>query len=402
MIEREEYLNRLIAWKDKQIIKVVTGIRRCGKSTLMEMFQDYLLSNEVTAQQIISINFEDYAYSHLLDPQKLYEYLLENLSADSTTYIFLDEIQNVKNFEKVVDSLFLKKNIDITITGSNAYLLSGELATHISGRYITIEMLPLSFAEYVKSTGSPGELNRKFVQYIETSSFPYVFTLGGNQREIHEYLQGIYSTVILKDVVDRYGISDVMMLESVLSFIFDNIGSQLSTRKISNSMLSAGRKIDVKTVEKYLSALLNSYILYQAKRYDVKGKQYLKTLDKYYIVDVGLRSLLLGKRSIELGHVLENVVYLELLRRGFRVFVGKVDDTEVDFVALHSGGIIYYQVAASVRDEKTLHRELLSLQKIPDHYPKYILTLDNDPIEDFLGIKKINVLDWLLNTSLIS
>ncbi|MDD4029361.1 MAG: ATP-binding protein, partial [Caldisericia bacterium] len=329
-------------------------------------------------------------------------YLLENLSADSTTYIFLDEIQNVKNFEKVVDSLFLKKNIDITITGSNAYLLSGELATHISGRYITIEMLPLSFAEYVKSTGNPGELSRKFVQYIETSSFPYVFTLGGNQREIHEYLQGIYSTVILKDVVDRYGISDVMMLESVLSFIFDNIGSQLSTRKISNSMLSAGRKIDVKTVEKYLSALLNSYILYQAKRYDVKGKQYLKTLDKYYIVDVGLRSLLLGKRSIELGHVLENVVYLELLRRGFRVFVGKVDDTEVDFVALHSGGIIYYQVAASVRDEKTLHRELLSLQKIPDHYPKYILTLDNDPIEDFLGIKKINVLDWLLNTSLIS
>ncbi|MCK5848657.1 MAG: ATP-binding protein [Caldisericia bacterium] len=396
MIERTEYLNRLIAWKDKQIIKVITGIRRCGKSTLMNMFQSYLLSNGVDSKQIISINFEDYTLSHLQDPKKLYAYIIEHLSTNITTYVFLDEIQNVKDFEKVVNSLFLQKNIDITITGSNAYFLSGELATHLSGRYITIEMLPLSFSEYVRSTGSTNELNYKFTRYIETSSFPYVSKLEGNQREINEYLQGIYSTVILKDVVSRYKISDVMMLESVLSFVFDNIGSQLSTKNISNSMLSAGRKIDVKTVEKYLSALLDSYILYQAKRYDVKGKQYLKTLDKYYVVDIGMRSLLLGKRNIELGHILENIVYLELLRRGFRIFVGKVDDTEVDFVALNSEGIVYYQVTASVRDERTLQRELLSLQKIPDHYPKYILTLDDDPDEDFSGIKKINVLQWLV------
>ncbi len=250
MIERKEYLNRLIAWKDKHIIKVITGIRRCGKSTLMGMFQDYLLATGVSSKQIISINFEDLAFSHLLDPIKLHEYITDNLSSKATTYVFLDEIQNVENFEKVVDSLFLKKNIDITITGSNAYFLSGELATHISGRYITIEMLPLSFAEYISSTSNTKELNDKFTRYIETSSFPYVTTLNNNQREIQEYLQGIYSTIVLKDVVSRYSISDVMMLESVLSFVFDNIGSQLSTKKISNYMLSAGRKIDVKTVEK--------------------------------------------------------------------------------------------------------------------------------------------------------
>ncbi len=293
--------------------------------------------------------------------------------------------------------MFLKKNIDITITGSNAYFLSGELATHLSGRYITIEMLPLSFAEFVRNTGNKNDLNHKFTRYIKTSSFPYVSKLKENQQEINEYLQGVYSTVILKDVVSRYNISDVMMLESILSFLFDNIGNQLSTKNISNSMLSAGRKVDVKTVEKYISALMNSYILYQAKRYDIKGKQYLKTLDKYYSVDIGIRSLLLGKRTLELGHILENIVYLELLRRNFRVFVGKVDNTEVDFVALNSKSTIYYQVTASVRDEKTLHRELLSLQKIPDHYPKYILTLDDDPNEDFSGIKKINVLDWLVS-----
>jgi hypothetical protein len=396
MIERTEYLNRLIAWKDKQIIKVITGVRRCGKSTLMEMFQSYLLSNGVKSKQIVSINFEDLGTSHLRDPESLHSYIMDRLSVDTTTYVFLDEIQNVKDFETVVNSLFLKKNIDITITGSNAYFLSGELATYLSGRYITIEMLPLSFAEFVRNTGNKNDLNHKFTRYIKTSSFPYVSKLKGNQQEINEYLQGIYSTVILKDVVSRYNISDVMMLESILSFLFDNIGNQLSTKNISNSMLSAGRKVDVKTVEKYISALMNSYILYKAKRYDIKGKQYLKTLDKYYSVDIGIRSLLLGKRNLELGHILENIVYLELLRRNFRVFVGKVDNTEVNFVALNSKSIIYYQVTASVRDEKTLRRELLSLQKIPDHYPKYILTLDDDPNEDFSGIKKINVLDWLV------
>lgn len=395
-IERKKYLDKLIALKDKQIIKVITGIRRCGKSTLMEIYQDYLKSQGVSAEQIVSINLEDYDFYELRDPKVLHAYIKERLVQDKMTYVFLDEIQHCEKFPRVVDSLFIRKNVDLYITGSNAYMLSSEIATLISGRYVEIKMLPLSFREYVESTGDTKELARKYTAYLENSSFPYALELAGQPKEIKDYLDGIYNTIIVKDIAKRNKITDTMMLESVTRFVFDNIGSPLSTKKIADTMTSEGRKIDVKTVEKYLKALMESFIVYQAKRYNVKGKQYLKTLEKYYVVDIGLRYLLLGSRSTDVGHILENVVYLELLRRDNDVYVGKIDEAEVDFVAMKPNKTVYYQVAASVRDEKTLQRELAPLQKINDHYPKMILTLDEDPEADYNGIRRINVLDWLI------
>jgi len=395
MIERKEYMNRLIGYRDKQVIKIITGIRRCGKSTLLEMFQQYLAKDGVKPENIIMINFEDYDNRSLCNPEALHDYVKAHMAAKGRTYVFLDEIQNVSEFQRVVDSLYLRKNLDIYLTGSNAWLLSGELATLLSGRYVEIEMLPISFREYVSATGE-GELPRKYVEYLENSSFPGALEFFGNPKHIHGYLQGVYDSVVLKDVVGRYKIPDTMMLESLIRFAFDNIGNQLSTKKISNVMNSNGRKIDVKTVERYLRALIDSYILYQAKRYNVKGKQYLKTLEKYYAVDIGMRWLLLGKRSADVGHILENVVYLELLRRGYQVYVGKIDGLEIDFVAMDQSGATYFQVAATVREKVTLERELAPLLKIPDNYPKYILTLDEDPSADYEGIRKIRALDWLM------
>ena len=396
MIERTQYLERLDRWRDKQIIKVITGIRRCGKSTLMAQYQEKLLQSGVEADQIVAINLEDYTFVDLLDPKKLHEYVLEKIPAGKKAYVFLDEVQNVQDFQRTVNSLFLRENIDLYITGSNAYLLSGELATLLTGRYVTIEMLPLSFAEYVSWTGNRSDLQRKYVKYLEQSSFPYATKLGGDIKATDEYLRGIYSTVVLKDVVGRLRNVEPMMLESVLRFVFDNIGGRLSTKKIADTLTSMGRKIDTRTVERYLSAFVDSYILYRAQRYDVKGKQYLKTLEKYYVADIGLRNMLLGSKHADTGHILENVVFLELIRRGNSVYVGKMDDQEVDFVAATRDGLAYYQVAASVRDTSTLERELCVLQKIHDNYPKYLLTLDEDPDSDFDGIRKKNVLDWLL------
>lgn len=396
-ILRYDYLQQLIGFKDKKIIKVITGIRRCGKSTILEIFQDYLREQGVEESHIIALNFEDFDYIDLLDPKALHSYLKNKIIDNKMYYIFLDEIQNVGDFPKVVDSMNLKKNVDMFITGSNAYMLSSEIATFLSGRYVEIKMMPLSFKEYVDATGDRRDLGRKYVDYLKHSSFPYVMDLEGDEKKIREYLEGIYSTVVLKDIVTRKKISDSMMLESVIRYAFDNIGNITSTKKISDTMTSDGRKIDVKTVEKYLSALMESFIVYQAKRYDVKGKSYLKTLDKYYVVDIGLRYMLLGNKSVDVGHILENIIYLELIRRGFSVYVGKVDDNEVDFVAMNQEGNTYIQVAATVRDESTLERELLPLQKISDHYPKYILTLDEDPVADYEGIKRINALDFLLN-----
>lgn len=397
-IERKEYLEKLIAFRDKQVIKIITGVRRCGKSTLMELFQDYLKSQGVLEEQIVAVNLEDYDFYELRNPKKLYTYIKERLVQGKMTYIFLDEIQHCEEFPEVVDSLHIKKDVDIYLTGSNAKMLSSEIATLISGRYVEISMLPLSFKEYVLSTGSTSELARKYTAYVETSSFPYALQLAGQPKELRDYLDGIYNTIVVKDIAQRNKIPDPMMLESVLRFIFDNIGNQLSTKKIADTMTSNGRKIDVKTVEKYLKALMESYIVYQAKRYNVKGKQHLKTLEKYYAVDIGLRYLLLGTSSSDVGHILENIVFLELLRRGNEVFTGKIDDLEVDFVAMDGKQTTYYQVAASVRDEKTLARELASLEKISDHYPKIVLTLDEDPQADYNGIRRINALDWLMGT----
>lgn len=396
LIQRKEYLESLIAFRDKQLIKVITGVRRCGKSTLMELYQDYLKEQSVADRQIISINFEDYDYIELRDPAKLYAYLKEQIVGNEKSYIFLDEIQHVNNFPQVIDSLYIKKGVDLYITGSNANMLSSEIATVLSGRYVEISMLPLSFKEYVSAVGGKEDLSRRYREYLENSSFPYAVELRGRSKEIKMYLEGIYNTVVVKDITARKKIADTMMLESISRFIFDNIGNPLSTKKIADSMTSYGRKIDVKTVEKYICALAESFIVYKANRYNIKGKQYLKTLEKYYTVDIGLRNVLLGSRTMDVGHILENVVYLELLRRNYNVYVGKVDDLEVDFVAMNENGNKYFQIAASVRDEKTLLRELTPLQKINDNYPKYVLTLDDDPEADYNGIKRINALDWLL------
>jgi len=396
LVQREEYLNRLIALKDKQIIKVVTGVRRCGKSKLLELYQQWLLEQGVEEEQIISINFEDLDFEDLTDYKTLHEYLKERLLKDKMTYIFLDEIQNVDQFPKVVDSLYIKDNVDVYITGSNAHMLSSEIATLLSGRYMQIEMLPFSFKEYMTSTGNMNERGTKYTDYLQNSSFPYTLELKDQPEEIRNYLEGLYSTIVVKDIINRKKITDPMMLKSILKFVFDNIGSPLSSKKIADTMTSTGRKIDARTVEKYLEALAESYIVYQAKRYNIKGKQHLKTLEKYYVVDIGFRFMLLGSKQMDAGHILENVVYLELLRRGYDVYVGKVDEFEVDFVAQNRKGTTYFQVALSVRDEKNLERELRPLQAIKDHYPKVILTMDDDPEVHYDGIRRINARDWLL------
>lgn len=396
-IERTTYLNQLKDLQDKQIIKVITGVRRCGKSTLMEIYQDYLRNNGVQENQIIVINFEDFDNFELRNSQKLYQYVKDRILDDNMTYVFFDEIQLVDRFPDVVNSLFLKKNVDLYLTGSNAYMLSSEITTLLSGRYVEIPLLPLSFKEYISFDGDTSNLQRKYSEYIEFSSFPYILDLEKNIKIIDDYLHGIYSTIVLKDIITRKKINDVMLLESVIRFVFDNIGNVLSSKKIADTLTFSGRKTDVKTIEKYINAMLESFVIYQANRYNIKGKQFLKTMEKYYVVDLGLRAMLLGRRSYDVGHILENIVYLELLRRGKEVYIGKVDDLEVDFVTIDRDTIAYYQVAATVRDDNTLKRELLSLQKIKDQYPKVLLTLDEDPDADYNGIKRVNVLNWLLS-----
>lgn len=395
-IARDLYLDQLKAFKDKQLIKVITGIRRCGKSTLLDLFGQYLIDSGASANQIVRINFEDYDYIDLRDSGKLYQYVKKRLDPKQKTYVFLDEIQHVPDFPDVVNSLHIKPNVDVYVTGSNAYMLSSEIATLMSGRYVEIDMLPLSFKEYVESTGSIDNLQKKYADYLSYSSFPYALEIEREAERI-DYLNGIYSTIVLKDIVSRNKVADVTMLESVIRFVADNIGNILSTKRIADTMTSAGRKMDVKTVEKFLGYLQESFVIYKADRYNIRGMQYLKTLEKYYLVDMGLRRLLLGSRNFDVGRILENIVYLELIRRKNEVYVGKIDNLEVDFVALGDGGQAYYQVAATVRDEATLKRELTSLQKIHDQYPKYLLTLDEDPDADYNGIRRINVLQWLLD-----
>lgn len=394
-IQRQEYLNKLIALKNKPVIKIITGIRRCGKSTLMQMFADYLLTCGITQQQIIKINFEDFTYRKLLDPEALHEYIINSTSADKEYYLFFDEIQNVADFPAVINSLNLRENFDIYITGSNAYMLSSELATLISGRYMEIKMLPLSLKEF--SAAFPRlPASVLYKKYLEIGAFPGALMFQESPEQLHDYLEGIYNTVVIKDIMTRKNIADPLMLQSVVRFIFDNIGSELSVKKIAGTMTSAGRKIDVRTVEKYLQALQEAFIIYPARRYNIKGRQHLRGNEKYYAVDMSLRTMLLGQRAFDAGHILENIVYLELLRRGYDVSVGKIDSLEVDFIAVSQEETIYIQVAATVRDEQTLKRELQSLQKIADHYPKLLLTLDEDPAADYNGIKRLNVLDWML------
>ena len=402
-IKREDYLSILRNFKDQQIIKIITGIRRCGKSTLLELFQDYLKENGVEENQIISINFEDADYEELQDRKKLYEYLKSKLVKGKKTYIFLDEIQKVMEFEKTVDSLFINKDVDLYITGSNAWLLSSELATLLTGRYIEIKMLPLSFKEYLSAFEDKTDISRKFRDYLRYSSFPQAIELFKiNPENINLFLDGIYNTILFKDVMQRKGITDKNTLERVTKYLYDNIGNRTSMKNISDNIEGLEKNNSYNTVSTYVQALIDSYIVYKANRYDIKGKEFLKTQEKYYAVDIGLRYYMLGQGSgKDMGHILENVVYLELLRRGYKVYIGKYDDLEVDFVAKNSENTIYYQVALTTRESadgnnSVLERELAPLKKISDNYPKYILTLDDDLDADFDGIKKINVLDWLI------
>lgn len=399
MIERKEYLEQLKRFKDKDLIKVVTGIRRCGKSTLFELFINYLKEIGIEDDQIIKINLEDVDYS-FEDYKELYNYVNKKIDSKKQYYVFLDEVQNVPKFQKAVDSLYIKKNVDVYITGSNAYLLSGELATLLSGRYVEIKMLPLSFKEYLSAFSSSEKSSYEyFLDYMRNGGMPgNISILQDNPNDLDTYLEGIFTTIVYKDIITRNNITDKMLLENILKFIFDSIGSPISTKKISDTLTSRGMSTSNHTVENYISAFVESFLIYKAERFDVKGKNLLSRDYKYYVVDSGLRSYLLGKKAdSDMGHILENIVYFELLRRGYKVYVGKVDDLEVDFVAENRDGLKYYQVALSVREEKVLERELKSLQRTGDHYPKYLITLDMDLEADYEGITKINIIDWLLN-----
>lgn len=400
MLERKEYLDVLKRFKDKELIKVITGIRRCGKSTLLDIYKEYLLDNGIPEEQIISINLEDLKYNFITDYMSLYNYINDNLKPNKKNYVFIDEVQKIEEFQKAVDSLYIKKNVDLYITGSNANLLSSELATLLSGRYIEIKMLPLSFKEYKEAFKglNNDELYQKYISY---GSFPYTINLD-TEDDVSMYISSIYNDIIIKDVMTRKKILDEFMLKSVANFAMDNIGNLVSINNIANTMSSDGRSINVRTVERYLEGFTESFFLYKASRYDIKGKQYLKTGEKYYVSDLGIRYFILGRKIGDYGHVLENVVYLELLRRGYDVFIGKVDEYEVDFVALNKDGRIYIQVADTLKgkdenDTKILERELKSLKKIDDNYEKIILTPDKTPLANEEGIKIQNVLDWLLD-----
>lgn len=395
MIERKEYMDILDKWREKKVIKVVTGIRRCGKSSLLRMFREKLLADGVSGEQVQELNFESLDNEPFLDYKVLYSHVKDNLCPDRMNYLFFDEIQMVENFQKVIDSLFLLDNVDIYVTGSNAYLLSGEIATLLTGRYVEISMFPLSFKEFM--SGQPSGMSREdgYRKYVECGSFPYVLQIENDREMVREYLLGLYNTVVLKDVVSRRKITDVMMLQSVVRFLADNIGNVSVTKRISDTMTSLGRKIASHTVENYMTAMVDSFIFYPVRRYDAKGRQLLKAGQKYYLADIGLRQVINGAKGGDMGHVLENIVFLELSRRGGEIYVGKIGDCEIDFIVVDGDFRSYYQVSLSVRDETTLQRELAPLLSISDSFPKYLLTMDNDPVTYHEGIKQLYVLDWL-------
>jgi predicted AAA+ superfamily ATPase len=388
-------LAQLAVWREEKMIKVVTGVRRCGKSTLFELYIEQLKANGVSDEQIISVNLEDEDFSALLDHKKLYEYVKARVLKDKWTYVFLDEIQNCKNYEKAVSSLYLKKNLDIYLTGSNAYMLSGELATKLTARYIEIDMLPLSFAEYSEAVKIPDK-RECFSHYMNMGAFPYAARFVDNSLAHSQYLEGIYNTVLVKDVMTNKNLKDITLLKSIAGFLASNVGSPVSAKKIADTLSSGGRPTGSATVDTYLEALSDAYLFYKVSRYDIKGKMHLKSESKYYICDTGLRNMILGTTNKDIGHQIENIVFLELLRRGYTVNIGKSGrGTEVDFVAVRNRKPEYYQVSASVLDENTLERELTPFKQINDNYPKYLVTMD-DFTGDYDGIKQVNLIDWLI------
>ncbi|MCD8054770.1 MAG: ATP-binding protein [Lachnospiraceae bacterium] len=405
MIERTEYLRRLLSWKDEMVIKVVTGLRRCGKSTLLRQYQNLLLDNGVEGAQIISINFEELENEPLLDYKALYRHIKDRLCPDKTTYIFLDEIQKVPSYEKVVDSLYVKPGVDIYISGSNSYMLSGDLATLLSGRYVELSMLPLSFREYCQATKLKDE--SAFADYMKYGGLPYLAVMEKTDEKAEVYLEGIYNTVIVKDIEERQNrresetarrkVTDISLLKNIAKFLAGSVGSPISIRSITDYLISSGRKVSANTVTDYVLALSESFIFYPAERYDVVGKQILKSNKKWYIVDTGLRNHILPRRNYDLGFTIENIVFLELLRRGYSVYIGKYETAEIDFVACKHGVYTYIQVTADMNSETTFEREMRPLRRVRDNYEKIVLTLDRFTIGNYDGIKVIHVIDWLLN-----
>lgn len=406
MVERKEYLSSLIQWKDEQVIKVVTGIRRCGKSTLLAQYQSWLLQNGVSEEQIVSINFEELEYEDLLDYRKLYSYLKERLVPGKSTYIFLDEVQKIPNFEKAVDSIYVKPDTDIYITGSNSYLLSGELATLLTGRYVEIRMLPLSFREFLEITKLTKQ--QGLAEYMQNGGMPYIASMERTAGKVDTYLEGIYNTVIVKDIEDRQShrasnpdkrkITDIALLKTIAKYLASVVGSPVSIRSIADYLISSGRKVSPNTVSDYVEALTESFIFYPVERFDIVGKQLLKANKKLYIVDLGLRNHILPRKNYDLGFSLENIVYFELLRRGYRVAMGRNGNTEVDFVAEKQGVYQYFQVTADMTAQETFDREMRPLQNIRDHYEKIVLTADFLTVGNYNGIRVINLIDWLLES----
>lgn len=404
MVERKEYLDQLWAWKDEQQIKVVTGIRRCGKSVLLEQYQQRLLENGVAPEQIISINFENLDFESLKDYRKLYQYLKDRLCVDKMTYIFLDEIQEVASFEKAVDSLYIQEGVDIYITGSNAYMLSSELATYLSGRYIEIKMLPLSFREYTIVTGLTKE--ESFAEFMKTGGIPYVAAMNRTDEKVNQYLEGIYNTVIIKDIEQRQArreedkvrrkITDITLLKTIARYLASVIGSSVSMKSITDYLISSGRKVSQNTVSDYVAALTESFVFYSVERFDIVGKQLLKVNNKFYMADMGIRNHILPRKRYDLGFTIENIVFLELMRRGGQINIGKYGAAEVDFVVQKEGVLTYYQVTADMTAEETFEREMRPLRCIQDNYEKIVLTLDRFSLGNYEGIKVVNVIDWLL------
>ncbi|MDR3124306.1 MAG: ATP-binding protein [Endomicrobium sp.] len=396
LIDRPYYLNKLKLWKDKDdLIKIVTGIRRCGKSTLFKLFQNHLKAIGVCDQQIINLNLEDTKNEKFLDYKILHKHVEALTLKNSINYVFIDEIQLVKDYQKAINSLRLKKNIDLYVTGSNAYMFAPLVTTLLSGRYIEIKMQPLSFKEYINLFEDKKDILNLYNSYIINGGFPQTVLLNNDKQLIQDYLIGLYNTIIQKDIILRGQFKDISRLENVVRFMFDNIGNETSIRNISNTLLSDKVQIHPQTIESYIQGLVDSFLIYRTDRFDTKGKLYLKSNSKYYVSDMGLLLALLGNRNLDAGHILENIVYLELIRRGYRVNIGKVGNLEVDFIAQSPEEIIYYQVSQTLVDNKTLKRELLPLQKLKDNYRKIIITTDTIA-QSFGGIKTKNVIDFLL------
>ena len=398
MIIRDTYLKRMIDAKDTEFIKVITGVRRSGKSTLLKMFKDFLLNNGINEKDIIYINFESALYDDIKNYKDLYKCVTDKIT-NNKVYLLLDEVQNVESWEKAINSFKVDCDVDIYITGSNAYLLSSELSTLLSGRYIEIKIYPLSFKEYLTFNNyDENNLEEKFNEYFKYGGLPAITLIKDNSDLVLSYLNDIYNTIVKKDIIDRNNINDPALLENIIRYLSNNIGSPISASKISNYLNS--NKItsnsNHQTIDNYLNMLEKSFIMYKAERTDIKSKALLKTLGKYYISDTGIRNIILGFRNINEGHLLKNVVYLELLRRGYRVNIGKSGSYEVDFVAENPNVIKYYQVTQTLADDKVKQREIRSLESISDNYEKIILTMDKTINNDFNGIKVINIIDWLL------